>query len=334
MKQVIISREKNDYFSRLNGLELQSFLNYSQENLLTYRERIYLPGDVTFGAEIECEKVSQEKADNFLYNQNKKYDWWFAKYDGSLRNGGVEVVSPVLTDKEEYWNQFKEVCAFLTQEGADTLHNAGGHVHVGASILGDDMEAWRHFLKVYAAYENVIFRFIYGDKINGRNQLLHYAHPVGDGIKNTLYTINTAETVDKLQIGGNFGNGRFSAINFYNVDLENPTDTKGKNTIEFRSPNGTTNEVVWQNNINMFTKMLLSARNKVMNEKFLDYKLEKQFLSYSYMYSEINLKNALEFVDLIFDNNLDKLYFLRQYLKNFQDGIEAKDAVYAERFVK
>lgn len=38
-----------------------------------------------------------------------------------------------------------------------------------------------------------------------------------------------------------------------------------------------------------------------------------------YRYNIIDLKKSLEFVDLIFDNNLDKIYFLKQYLKDFVD---------------
>ena len=34
--------------------------------------------------------------------------------------------------------------------------------------------------------------------------------------------------------------------------------------------------------------------------------------------SKIYVDDALEFVDLIFDNNMDKIYFLRQYLKSFE----------------
>ena len=33
-------------------------------------------------------------------------------------------------------------------------------------------------------------------------------------------------------------------------------------------------------------------------------------------YNKIYLDSALELSDIIFDNNLDKLYFLRQYVKN------------------
>lgn len=51
------------------------------------------------------------------------------------------------------------------------------------------------------------------------------------------------------------------------------------------------------------------------------------------MYNRINLPLALELVDMIFDNNLDKVYFLRQYLKNYQEiSIDPCHAVKAKRF--
>lgn len=46
------------------------------------------------------------------------------------------------------------------------------------------------------------------------------------------------------------------------------------------------------------------------------------------------LKNISEFLDLVFDNNLDKIYFLRQYLKDFQENYGIKTAVRAKKFVK
>ena len=52
------------------------------------------------------------------------------------------------------------------------------------------------------------------------------------------------------------------------------------------------------------------------------------------MHDEVNLQNVLEFVDLVFDNNLDKIYFLRQYLKDFQNGYKINSAVKAKSFVK
>ena len=47
-----------------------------------------------------------------------------------------------------------------------------------------------------------------------------------------------------------------------------------------------------------------------------------------------NIEEALEFVDLVFDNDLDKVYFLRQYIKNYEENFKINKAVMAKRFVK
>ena len=129
---------------------------------------------------------------------------------------------------------------------------------------------------------------------------------------------------------------RYQAINFNNIDFYN-FEKYTKNTIEFRSPNATTEEVVWQNNINTLSKLLLTSAGNLIDTEYLDYKLENEFISPSseyFLYNEINLKNALEFVDIIFDNNLDKVYFLRQYLKEFQKTYCYESAVTSKKFVR
>jgi len=76
--------------------------------------------------------------------------------------------------------------------------------------------------------------------------------------------------------------------------------------------------------------MLISCKTKVINEDFLDYKLHHEFQSYkdnAYLYNTISLKNVLEFVNLVFDNNLDKVYFLRQCLKDFKENYSLKSPV-------
>lgn len=104
-----------------------------------------------------------------------------------------------------------------------------------------------------------------------------------------------------------------------------------KNTIEFRSPNGTLEPVIWQNNINFFTKMLIYCKSGDFDEDIVEKRLEfnNQDL---YLYRQIFLTQALELTDLIFDNNLDKIYFLRQYLKSFE--VSNEPFTKAKRFIK
>ena len=48
-------------------------------------------------------------------------------------------------------------------------------------------------------------------------------------------------------------------------------------------------------------------------------KLNSEIMSNIYDYNILDIDGALELVDLVFDNNLDKLYFLRQYLKDLRE---------------
>lgn len=197
---------------------------------------------------------------------------------------------------------------------------------------------WRQFLKLYTLYESVIFRFVYGDKINWRAKKLRFARPMADFIYYNLRDFDSAATLfDIRSILTPTSLDRCFAINFCNVNVNNPNDNTIKNTIEFRSPNATTNSIVWQNNVNAFTKMLLAARNGKLDEDCLDYKLADEFVPFEnagYMYNMVNLRKVLEFVDLVFDNNLDKVYFLRQYLKDLRDGYNLNTMVRAKRFTR
>lgn len=332
MSKEFIDSDSNEPFVFLRGLDLQDLLVQTESYFLEYRDKLNLPDDVTIGLEIEYEGVSKILTDKFIEN---RLNGWHSKKDGSLNSGG-EITSPVMTDKIKYWKELKIVCDYLTKSRADTLHNAGGHIHIGACVFGEDVEAWRHFLKLYIAYEGVLFRFVYGDKISGRRKLLKYAPPIADRLYNYLNRLNEAR--DLLDIDWVVSSReRRAALNFHNTSFHNPNSGDDKNTLEFRNPNATTDAVIWQNNINAFAKMLVSSRDKVMDEEFLDYKLKHEFYPYSgneHLYNDVHLKNALEFVDLVFDNNLDKVYFLRQYLKGFQENYGIKTAVRAKKFVR
>ena len=332
MNKNFISLTDNDEFTKLRGLDLQELLVQVENYFLEYRTLLGLPNDLTFGVEIEYEFVSRRSVDKFV---DKKLFCWNSKGDASLSSGG-EINSPVMMDELKYWKELKLICDHLTKVNADTQHNAGGHIHIGANILGEDIDAWRNFLKLYASYENILFRFIYGDKISARKRLLDFASPSAENIHYSLKKIGIKTKVEDLsEIFSAVS--RYKALNFSNVQFCDPSAIKCKNTIEFRGPNATSNAVIWQNNINAFAKMLVAARNKVMNEDFLDYKLKNEFVSISknkYLYDCIDIKNALEFVDLIFDNNLDKIYFLRQYLKDLQEGYGKEEALKSKRFVK
>ena len=67
----------------------------------------------------------------------------------------------------------------LRREKAESLETTAAQVHVGAHILGEDINIWRQYLKTYEAYESVLFRFFCGDKVNKRANI-NFGRPISD----------------------------------------------------------------------------------------------------------------------------------------------------------
>ena len=118
----------------------------------------------------------------------------------------------------------------------------------------------------------------------------------------------------------NIKGDKYNAVNFGNVDYINPNYFNEDNTIEFRCPNGTLDSVIWQNNVNFFVKLLLYSKSTSFNDDLVQkrHKLTENKYYGLEWYKEIYIDQALELCDMMFDNNLDKVYFLRQYLKSFE----------------
>ena len=132
-------------FSNLVGEKLEKVILEIENFDLLYRKVLDLPLFVSFGVEIEYEHLSKEKVDNYFSSDG---ECWISKEDSSLIKGG-EVNSPIMFDTIQCWEDLKRVCHYLKLNHVDTLHNSGGHVHVGAHVLGDDYRAWIIFLKMY-----------------------------------------------------------------------------------------------------------------------------------------------------------------------------------------
>ena len=305
----ILKPEDNEQLSKLSGSDLLDIIVLLDEFLLTMRNRIGISESVTFGTELEFENANIPQISDDLY---RGLDSWRLKMDGSLKNGG-EVVSPILVDKNSNWGELRRVCHTI-KRNASIGDNSGGHIHIGTQALGKDRTSWLNFIKLWSTYENVIYRFVYGEYLSARPSI-EFAEPMSSILWEDYENLSKKnESLDSILYY--ISHKRYQAVNFYNVrDFEQEGE---KNTIEFRCPNGTLESIVWQNNINLFAKMLLYSKRSDFNNDIINKrhsKIKKIGIKY---YNEVYLEQALEFCDLIFDNNEDKIYFLKQYLKSFE----------------
>ena len=182
---------------------------------------------------------------------------------------------------------------------------------------------------MWSIYENIIFRFVYGDFLTARPKILKYAKPMAkvfwqDYQHLNLYSPSLNNLIYRIS------QDRYQAVNFKNVLAGNYNKYCENNTIEFRCPNGSLNPAIWQNNVNFLVKFLIYSRSTSFDDDLLQnrYQLNLDRFMELKWYDQIYLAQALELCDMLFTNNLDKVYFLKQYLKSFQ-GLE-KNCDYAK----
>lgn len=301
-----INENDNDILSKFNEKDLNQLLKLLRLYKINYRDSLNLDKNSTFGVEIEFENNNPSRVEEMinLYNRVNESNWKF-KPERSIYNG-YEVSSPKLTDTKDSWIELKDICNIIKNNGGKITDRASSHVHMGDQILDDNITYWLNFLKLYCAYENILFRFSYGEYECERASLYEYAHPIASEIENYLVS------AEKPNI--------WSLIIFFSSRYKSGGISVRKplmNTIEFRSANGTLNPIIWQNNINFYEHFLRYSTNSNFDFDRINYRMKNQEFSLEY-YNKVNIEEALELADLIFDNNLDKINFLRQYLKNFK----------------
>jgi len=325
--------DENNSLKELSIQDLKQLLLLLNNYLLEYRPYLGIPNNNSFGIEIELEKklpylfTTNNKITVMLsqYLQKQVHEW-ICDIDLSLNKNGIEIDSPVLYDTQTCWQDIYRCCMLLSNIGYID-EKCGGHIHVGAHLFSNDPYKWLRFFKLWAVYENIIFRFTNGSYLNTRKGINKYAEPISiktwEEIRRIYYNNPIFFQDELFAMLKEYRKDKYQAVNLQHVNFIGRE--RYGNTIEFRCPNGTLDPIIWQNNINL----MLSIINACLSDDKIDEDMLFKRWIYLYQatpnnqinYNEIYLEQALEFCDLIFNNNLDKIYFLKQYLKNYSIAI-------------
>ena len=93
---------------------------------LKYREKLTYSDDYTDGVEIELENAKVKLINNSL-SKFKSLNWVLTR-DSSLKKG-VEIISPIMRDTSNYWNELYEVCNLINNLAFIDKH-CGLHVQL------------------------------------------------------------------------------------------------------------------------------------------------------------------------------------------------------------
>ena len=266
---------------------------------LEKRKTINIPDNVDFGLEIELEGLEYERT----MRRVKFIDNRFAcKGDKSLDDFGVEIATPVMHNQKDDIFTLKKLSRSLVKS-QPRFDNCSLQLNFNDNL---SMEEKVELFKVYCYFEGIIYLFSKGTDQKLRTSINMYAKPIYSEfiIEHFKY-----EEYPDLMLE------KFCNMKMYGLNLK----TK-KNLIEFRTPNGTASYELWFNYINTFYHLLNAVKSKkydkeLVNRYINDFKdIRRDGHPLVRLDYEIDMEKCLQFTNLIFDDELDKLYFLKQIL--------------------
>ena len=203
---------------------------YERENVIGDRNQ-------TFGIEIEFDGANPTAVARAMYDaglassprqesyhsRHRQPGMWTVETDATVSG---EVVSPVLRDTAETWDQLERVCSILRDHGARVTTSTGGHVHVGvdSSGLDHDVNRFRRVASTCAWAEDLLYRLAAGTGPDGRrhrgvSNRYQWCGPMRSG------DFENAQDLGDLayRVGASHGVG----LNYQNI-------TGGRRTVEYR----------------------------------------------------------------------------------------------------
>ncbi len=323
------------------------------------RDKLDLDKNTTFGIELEFDNLEFNIAKNKA-NTDLILKHWKCNKDSSVtmtynnKEYGGEFHSPVFTDEKNSYLQIKHVCNFLKQNSAIASNHTSAHINIGSHILGTNIKNWDNFLRLWLAYENVIYKFSCADKNTIRKYADFFAPPLSSSRHRTSFLTGNSKINLLLFIkyvtkhshtGINLNNASYyqqikelyfdkeitnkeleyqlykslgrsvDLKEFGKLDFYNIK--KNTNFLEFRSMNGTFNPIILQNAISFYSKLVQYSTNKNFDIEYINYKLNQTKKDYYKMYS---YNDAIKLANLIFDHEIEKLAFLKQCESIYQNN--------------
>lgn len=325
----LFSLNSNTIFSNLTDEEKLRLFDYLQNYNIAYRDVLNLHPDLTLGIEIEFSGYYEFLRERYLDIFNEWFLDFFHTtgeyvYDYYLNNGwtikseacvAAEFSSPIFYDITDTYKQIADVYYLLNSHKARMNQFCSLHVNIGTLAFNHDIQRFIRFLKIYGAFEDVILSFCRETKSSLRYAFKIFSKPLAYKMHDILLL---PEDVLEQRIINDYPNfvcditnaclnpyfyDKTSSMSLVNASLL--SDNMTNNRIEFRAPNGTLNVVHVQNTINFFAKLISGSYRK-------DFPFEDYYDQGDYNYQDCDLDKALLLCDLVFDNNLDKLNFLKQ----------------------
>lgn len=262
-----------------------------------YREELTIPKNINFGLELELDNIKFNETYKLI---KRNFDAkWSILIDKSLTEGkNAEIATPVLQNNPSTWILLNKLSKLLIHLNP-SYNKCSFQVNFDGDLL-PTIKDKANFIKLFAMYEDIIYKFSKGEDANYRDSLEIYASPILLSVKGIM--MYGDEEVVEL----------FSEQKKYGIAFK----TMYQDLIEFRTPNMTNNPILWQNYISTFYYLLkFSCSSKYNVKEAEDYISNFNRTSPLKEYERENKEKALTLCKSIFNNDQDICSFMHQYLK-------------------
>ena len=216
------------------------------------------------------------------------------------------MVSPILYDTEEDMRELEVICNVMQSAGLYTNEDCGGHIHIGASYLENNPKAIENFLTIWNECEETFYKMSNDVGEVPRMSINLWAmashSDLEDFSNNGTVTVRTQEDFDKIRNDLIEKEKKNRGLNLGHFG------EKGKNTIEFRIPNGTIDIKTLKENIKLYGKLMQVSKEMALNP---EYKKQEYELLLKRDLTEREKVEAL--LTLLFDDEKDKSIYRNRW---------------------
>lgn len=312
--------EQNNKFVLLK--EDPKFKMAIQNFEIPFMNRIGIEKNKQFGIEIEFKYAELEKLQSRIncwkekttpvptMDQIVEKEDWITE-ENQHRLCGGEVDSPILYDKKEDWRELQTVCEMIKDLGGIISWQCGLHIHIDFEKLNLTKEQVWNLIMIWYRYEDILYGFAKGEVNKVRDGVVFHSQSIRPFL-NKLYFSNNLNRIYKPVKTAHYFT-RYYGLNLKEYQKGLLEKEMERPTIEFRIGNTTLSPNIVQNYVRLYSHILTKAQSPNLKLKF-DKVLPSSKVSSLYK-ENIDIDKACEFADFIFDDNLDKFCFMKQYVK-------------------
>lgn len=271
---------------------------------LPYRNQLGI--DNYFGLEIEMSLLN-EKDKDYILNEELKEEGYYDPFDNSMVYGTpLEIATPKLMDTTLTWKTLEDLSNRMKNCQLN-FERSAFQVNLDSNLT--KLELY-HMCLFFRSFEHIIFKFSRGFDSELRD--MEYA----ESLRNFLLYHNFEEQND-------YSLRNLMLTKRYAISLKNDKPYRKSfpvTIVEFRTPNGCDDCFLWQNYVNIFYHFLQIS--KKLDLDYIDYELCHNRNAYGKSSDILHLDDAITFSNILFKEDIDKIYFLKHYIGSDKEEVE------------